>query len=238
MNKFLKLSGVSILAIIATTNANAAGYTCEELIEYTSCNPGRTLVDGDCVCDAGYYTNGDTCDICQAGTYSSIDSESCTPCPTYTYTNASGQNVTVDATSAAGATSADACYIGPDKYFTDLTGTYHFKSKCSYSNKITWKTSVTNEEECAAVAKATGDNWEWTYVEGSDYTDDDACYLQDMEKYNVNDLSPSYMPQTQSECEEMAGYGDGETLYWADGECNQLCDYMYFGPDGLRCGMI
>ena len=40
MNKFLKLTGVSMLAIVAASNAHAAGYTCEELIEYTSCSAG------------------------------------------------------------------------------------------------------------------------------------------------------------------------------------------------------
>jgi len=69
MQKILKLTGVSILAIMATTNANAAGYTCEELIEYTSCNPGYYLntahsdytygkgwcnVDGDMAMESGY----------------------------------------------------------------------------------------------------------------------------------------------------------------------------------------
>ncbi len=61
MKKIL-LSGASILAIIATTNANAAGYTCEELIEYTSCNTGYYLNDGDCIpgntCPAGNYLQG------------------------------------------------------------------------------------------------------------------------------------------------------------------------------------
>ena len=61
MNKFLKLTGVSILAIVAAANANAAGYTCEELIEYTSCNDGYYLNSGECIesatCGAGNYLN-------------------------------------------------------------------------------------------------------------------------------------------------------------------------------------
>ena len=155
MNKFLKLTGVSVLAIMTANGANAAGYTCEELIEYTSCNTGRALVDGDCVCDAGYYTNGDTCTICQAGTYSSVNASECAPCPQYTYTNASGQSVTVDATSAAGATSANACYIGSDTYFTDITGTYHFKSSCAYSVK-------TEQEACLDDMSEEGATWDGT----------------------------------------------------------------------------
>ena len=54
MNKLLKLTGVSILAIMAAANANAAGYTCEELIEYTSCNPGYYLGDATCPDDYEY----------------------------------------------------------------------------------------------------------------------------------------------------------------------------------------
>ena len=59
MHKFFKLTGVSMLAVAAASNANAAGYTCEELIEYTSCNTGYYLNSGDCIegttCGAGNY---------------------------------------------------------------------------------------------------------------------------------------------------------------------------------------
>ena len=51
MNKFLKLTGVSMLAIMTANAANAAGYTCEELVEYTSCNPGHYLSP---ICSDGY----------------------------------------------------------------------------------------------------------------------------------------------------------------------------------------
>ncbi len=64
MQKLLKLTGVSVLTIVAATGANAAGYTCEELIEYTSCNDGYYLNSGDCIegttCGAGNYLVG-TC---------------------------------------------------------------------------------------------------------------------------------------------------------------------------------
>jgi len=59
MKNILKLTGVSVLAIVAATGANAAGYTCEELIEYTSCNDGYYLNSGKCIegttCGAGNY---------------------------------------------------------------------------------------------------------------------------------------------------------------------------------------
>ena len=51
--KKIKLCGVSLCTLLAATGANAAGYTCEELIEYTSCNPGYYLNAGTS-CPAGY----------------------------------------------------------------------------------------------------------------------------------------------------------------------------------------
>ena len=51
MQKILKLTGVSMLAVMVAANANAAGYTCEELIEYTSCNPGYYLQNQSCAGD-------------------------------------------------------------------------------------------------------------------------------------------------------------------------------------------
>ncbi|MBR2412175.1 MAG: hypothetical protein IKB10_00710 [Alphaproteobacteria bacterium] len=59
MKKLLKFSSVSMLAIMTASGANAAGYTCEELIEYTSCNDGYYLNSGKCIegsaCVAGNY---------------------------------------------------------------------------------------------------------------------------------------------------------------------------------------
>lgn len=78
MQKTLKISTVSMLAIVATTAANAAGYTCEELIEYTSCNAGYYLATSDVVCPSGYvwrtgicweygeYTEGKSEEYCQS----------------------------------------------------------------------------------------------------------------------------------------------------------------------------
>ena len=76
MNKLLKLTGVSMLAIVAATGANAAGYTCEELIEYTSCSPGYYLNSstacpdeyafraGVCIADLFFYS-GTSDGVCQ-----------------------------------------------------------------------------------------------------------------------------------------------------------------------------
>ncbi|MBR2412276.1 MAG: hypothetical protein IKB10_01260 [Alphaproteobacteria bacterium] len=51
MQKILKLTGVSMLAVMTASGAHAAGYTCEELIEYTSCNPGYYLQNQSCAGD-------------------------------------------------------------------------------------------------------------------------------------------------------------------------------------------
>ena len=65
MKKLLQLTGVSIVAIMTANVANAAGYTCEELIEYTSCNPGYFLnrtFDGDnFTCPSGYTARKNAC---------------------------------------------------------------------------------------------------------------------------------------------------------------------------------
>jgi len=70
--------------------------------------------------------------LCKSGEFSNEGATECSTCPTHSYTNASGQTVTVAATSVAGAGSATACYIDPDTYFTDQIGTYHFKENCTY----------------------------------------------------------------------------------------------------------
>ncbi len=329
MNKLIKLTGVSMLAVIATTNANAAGYTCEELIEYTSCNTGYYLNDGDCIpgntCPAGNYIKaicpdgyiysdtwsgygapvwttefssqaeceeaggcvwygagcvlegsypdemdidvfisatgyectacvagsyqpsagqyecitcpaGSECatsgltsaTLCEPGEYSNAGAIACSTCPAHQYTNASGQSVTVPATSNAGAAGAYACYIGPDTYFTDKSGTYHFKSNCSLG--VTWKTSVTSAEECALVATITNENWIWTDYDGEYPL---ACRLQcpSGECDKVTDYS--YLPQTESECNQLGG-----AFKWTDGKCNPSCEELEFGPDGLDCFWI
>ncbi len=65
MHKFLKLGSVSMLAIVAVTNANAAGYVCNDLIEYTSCSAGYYLKSNKC--PAGYSYGTGWCDNCGGG---------------------------------------------------------------------------------------------------------------------------------------------------------------------------
>ena len=90
MNKILKLTGVSMLAIVAATNAHSAGYTCEELVEYTSCNQGYYLNSGKCIesatcgagnyihvsCPDGYEYSDEWC-LGEAGWAAGWDAESC-----------------------------------------------------------------------------------------------------------------------------------------------------------------
>ncbi len=252
MNKFLKLSGVSILAIIATANANAAGYTCEELVEYTSCNAGYYLSTADATCPDGYsyvtdacageddilggYTKescaeeycdrlecedisegydrylGDGCASsgydeetgeyvgydfiakagttscsecpagsycvggdktatpCAAGTYqpekkqttclttpvgnySLAGAENYTACPTTGLKDKDGKTVTAT-TSGDGATSIMSCYVGPEWYFNDTKGTYHFTSNCNAFDLAT-ATRAQKEERCTSM----GGSW-------------------------------------------------------------------------------
>ena len=85
MNKFLKLTGVSMLAVIATANANAAGYTCEELIEYTSCNAGYYLTTQDSRCPTGYTFLPSVC-VQESGCYAeNYDREECEEDGIYEY---------------------------------------------------------------------------------------------------------------------------------------------------------
>ncbi len=290
MNKFLKLGTVSMLAIVAATAANAAGYTCEELVEYTSCNTGYYLNNGECIpsntCGAGNYINicpdgldfmKDVCcndedeycristncndeydnyyaqacvklidseivraepinetitctpcvagtyqpnagqysciktpagnfsapgatqyTACTPGTYSLSGAATCSTCPTHEYTNAKGETVTVPATSLAGAAGVLACYVDPNTYFTDLTGTYHFKSNCSFSLG-----NPTSAEECQQIYGGI-----WT---GSHSADNEYCC-------EVTQEFASAIITTQSDCESVS-FNEYEPN-WYNGECH------------------
>ncbi|MBR2393833.1 MAG: hypothetical protein IKB05_05080 [Alphaproteobacteria bacterium] len=163
MNKLLKLTGVSMLAIVAATGARAAGYTCEELIEYTSCNTGYALLDGDCVCDGGYYTNGDKCTICPIGTYSSVNASECTTCPTTGLVDPNN-NAIVATTASTGSKNISACIIPTNVTIKGETGLYHFKSSCAYSGLtpgVSGGGSIFMTEQAACEADASG-TWNGT----------------------------------------------------------------------------
>ena len=156
MNKLLKLTGVSVLAIMATANANAAGYTCEELIEYTSCNTGYALLDGDCVCDGGYYTNGDKCTVCPIGTYSSVNASECTTCPTTGLVDPDNKAI-VATTASTGSKNISACIIPTNVTIKGTTGLYHFKSSCAYDD--TFDVANATDAEKQARCEKLGGNW-------------------------------------------------------------------------------
>ena len=78
MQKIFKITGVSMLAIMAATNANAAGYTCEELVEYTSCEPGHYLAPNH-NCPEGYHYATNICyDDDMGEYYTDYEAEDCT----------------------------------------------------------------------------------------------------------------------------------------------------------------
>ncbi|MBR2412268.1 MAG: hypothetical protein IKB10_01220 [Alphaproteobacteria bacterium] len=78
MNKFLKLTGVSMLAIMTASGANAAGYTCEELIEYTSCNAGYYLTDSGSLCPEGSTYGTGYCGWTDSDPEIDVSEEDCT----------------------------------------------------------------------------------------------------------------------------------------------------------------
>ena len=79
MKKLLQLTGISVVAIMTANVANAAGYTCEELIEYTSCNPGYALSMGDYICPDGYVYKTGICNDQESYYYGVSSLETCEP---------------------------------------------------------------------------------------------------------------------------------------------------------------
>jgi len=165
MQKFFKLSTVSLLAIITANGARAAGYTCEELIEYTSCNTGYALLEGDCVCDGGYYTNGDKCTICPIGTYSSVNASECTTCPTTGLVDPDNKAI-VATTASTGSKNISACIIPTNVTIKGPTGQYHFKSSCAYNSGA--NTPVQSEQDVCESNE--GRNWD---------VDEQQCFCED-----------------------------------------------------------
>ena len=202
MNKLLKLTGVSVVAIMTAMGANAAGYTCEELIEYTSCNTGYALLEGDCVCDGGYYTNGDKCTICPIGTYSSVNASECTTCPTTGLVDPNN-NAIVATTASTGSKNISACIIPTNVTIKGETGLYHFRSSCKYDD-----TALFYEP-----AEGQGCDKGYTLINTvSDTTYERICYQFTKswcEDYMAQDVAPSDMI---------------DQLYWDDDANTCVCD--------------
>ncbi|MBR2412801.1 MAG: hypothetical protein IKB10_04025 [Alphaproteobacteria bacterium] len=221
MKNILKLTGVSMLAIMAASGANAAGYTCEELIEYTSCNDGYYLNDGKCIestscpsgsylrmyCPGGYgiYHNEESF-VCGDGS-NSVPNMECTECPSVAMTDKDGKVVTVK--SRPGSIGVGSCYIDPNAYFKDNAGIYHYKSNCSVH---IWETSLDTAEECSYHGFMWLESW------GSD-GDKNICGI-------VPELMAKYLPTTKEECDVAAKKinglvwkGDNESYRFSRCEC-------------------
>ncbi len=84
------------------------------------------------------------------------------------------------------------CIIDTDTYFTDVTGTYHFRENCSFT--MSTKFLVKSQADCAVV----GGYWSDVTSEG-DY-------------FCLANNSSSYVPQTAEACAQ-AG------LVWRGGLC-------------------
>ena len=96
MFKVLQFFALFVMCMVAS-NAMAAGYTCEELIEYTSCDPGYYITYGgeynatlqagnDCtICPVGHACSGGLADkvACASGEFTGGEgATTCTTCPT------------------------------------------------------------------------------------------------------------------------------------------------------------
>ncbi|MBR2412378.1 MAG: hypothetical protein IKB10_01800 [Alphaproteobacteria bacterium] len=224
MNKLLKLTGVSVVAIMTAMGANAAGYTCEELIEYTSCNTGYALLEGDCVCDGGYYTNGDKCTICPIGTYSSVNASECTTCPT-TGLVGPDNNAIVATTASTGSKNISACIIPTNVTIKGETGLYHFKSSCAYSGLTPGTSSGGNtvvSEETACIDA--GGDW------SSDWCDctmsENGMFWNFLPEHGIVGCFETSLEYMKLSCEDA-----GATWTWpTDGTDNYTCEC----PDGAE----
>jgi len=160
MNKLLKLSAVSMLTIVATTAANAAGYTCEDLIEYTSCNENYALVDGDCIlsCGPGSISSNQSCVKCPIGTYATAGSTSCMSCPATGYVDENDDPI-LATTADDGSGSISDCIVPKNVTIKNEIGLYHFRDSCAYSgltddtesDSLLSGVDLENEETCIAI---------------------------------------------------------------------------------------
>ncbi|MBR2412459.1 MAG: hypothetical protein IKB10_02220 [Alphaproteobacteria bacterium] len=218
MQKFLKLSTVSMLAIVVATNANAAGYTCEELIEYTSCNPGYYLSGHD-ECnkseDYPYYLAG-LCEI-EAGTYK------------YGYTEAA-------CTAEGGTYYPGACFGGFDEMVGEAYGWDSDEFFFASQNCI----------QCQAGTSCAGGIAYWQYCPGGTYQPNagqSSCLLTPAGTYTedvdikwtepIKCAPGSYQPQSgQTSCVECpaGSYCAGTGLSAVSGEC-AIGTYAVAGAD-------
>jgi len=194
---------------------------------YTACTTGSyqpSAGQSSCMrCPAGSECPTTTAaTLCEAGEYAPAGSTACSTCPTHAYTNASGQRVTVPATSDAGAGSATACYIDSDTYFTDAAGTYHFKENCELKANY-----IATDAEASAGAC---DNEEYVFANDYVYDDED----------NVSSITPMCFLVTSSECMNMANkmeeeFPDENVITWNESTNTCECASTWESEGGLSC---
>ena len=149
--------------IFTDVTVRAEGYDFIAKAGTTSCSEcpaGSSCAGGDAAavaCAAGTYQpekKQTTCLTTPVGNYSLAGAENYTACPTTGLKDKDGKTVTAT-TSGNGATSIMSCYVGPEWYFNDTKGTYHFTSNCNAFDLAT-ATMAQKEERCTSM----GGSWD------------------------------------------------------------------------------
>ena len=116
MARFLRFLTFLSMVFFAS-NVLAAGYVCDSVMTYTSCNTGYTLVDGDCVvaaetsCSANYYLDNGTCKACTtlSNTTTTTATQSIANGTRTTTTRCNGTYTTAPAGNTGGSSSCTGC---------------------------------------------------------------------------------------------------------------------------------
>jgi len=203
MNKIFKLTGVSMLAIMATVGANAAGYTCNELIEYTSCK-------------SGYYLNAGQCSICPAGAACAGGSAPFYKCKEGMYQPLEGQDMCLYApagsySSGVGSTTVEPCAGGTYNPYTGRSSCIPCPATGGDALAVTGATGATNVSDC--------------YVASDTYfTDDKGTYRYKSNcSYSVTELE--LCEQFNTFIEEGECYcNDGKWVYDAESNIGYCLD--------------
>ncbi|MDE6250559.1 MAG: hypothetical protein K2M34_02910, partial [Alphaproteobacteria bacterium] len=117
MTKFIRLLSLFCVFVFASNAAYSAGYTCDSIKQYTSCNAGYYMVNKDETRN-NYTAVGNKCKVCPAGKYCTGSTNDATDCPADTYRSSTGGTAKTSCTSCGtgkttngktGQTSSSAC---------------------------------------------------------------------------------------------------------------------------------